>query len=289
VLPYHRFSAAKDEIEKAVGKLENLRALILMDLLPEGTTSILNLLNLVPRLYVITSLPIALSLIGLGVPERRIKLVESFPDGLLNLGTGDVLRFIKTPFLPEKGSFVVFEEKTKTLFSSKLFSSYCLPEEYSVDKTAKIESVVLYHRLNFSNIENAISLAQIRLLNPSVIRPAFGNPILEGVDEAIERIFKQKNTFNLANLEDETLILGLLSSILFEMEKRIPKEKYELILDRLSEYVDVRAGTISKSFVDIKKLPELFIYILHSVKVPPTVFLLALERFLEAEIPVFTI
>ena len=50
VLPYHRFSAAKDEIEKAVGKLENLRALILMDLLPEDTPSILNLLNLAPKL-----------------------------------------------------------------------------------------------------------------------------------------------------------------------------------------------------------------------------------------------
>jgi len=289
VLPYHRFSTARDEIEKAVVRMENLRALVLMDLLPEDTQSILNLLNLASKLYVITSLPIALSLIGLGVPERRIKLVESFPDGLLNLGAGDVLRFIKTPFLPEKGSFVVFEEKTKTLFSSKLFSSYCLPEEYSVNKTAKIERIMLYHRLNFSGIENSISLAQIRLLNPSVIRPAFGNPILEGVDEVIERISKQKNTFNLANLEDETLILGLLSSILFEMEKRIPEEKYELILDGLSEYVDVKAGTISKSFVDIKKLPELFIYTLHSAKVPPVVLLLTLERFLDAEIPVFTI
>ncbi len=289
VLPYDRFSIARDEIEKAVGKLENLRALILMDLLPEDTQSILNLLNLAPKLYVITSLPIALSLIGLGVPEKRIKLVESFPDGLLNLRTGDVLRFIKTPFLPEKGSFVVFEEKTKTLFSSKLFSSYCLPEEYSVDKTADVERVVLYHRLNFSSIENAVSLAQIRLLNPSVIRPAFGNPILEGVDKVIEKISKQKNNFDLANLEDETLILGLLSSILFEMEKQIPKEKYELILDELSGYVDVKAGTISVSFVDIRRLPELFIYTLHSAKVPPAVLLLTLERFLEAEIPVFTI
>jgi hypothetical protein len=289
VLPHHRFFIVRDEIEKATDKLENLRALILMDLLPEDTPSILNLLNLAPKLYVITSLPIALGLIGLGVPERRIKLVESFPDGLLNLGTGDVLRFIKTPFLPEKGSFVVFEEKTKTLFSSKLFSSYCLPEEYSAYKTAKIERIILYHRLNFSSIENAVSLAQIRLLNPSAIRPAFGNPILEGVDEVIERISKQKNTFNLANLENEILILGLLSSILFELEKRIPKEKYELILDGLSEYVEVKGGTISNSFVDVKKLPELFIYTLHSAKVPPTVLLLTLERFLEAEIPVFTI
>jgi hypothetical protein len=289
VLPYHRFSTARDEIEKSVGRMEDLRALILMDLLPEDTQSILNLLNLAPKLYVITSLPIALSLIGLGVPERRIKLVESFPDGLLNLGTGDVLRFIKTPFLPEKGSFVVFEEKTKILFSSKLFSSYCLPEEYSVDKTAKIERVILYHRLNFSNIDNPVSLAQIRLLDPSVIRPAFGNPILEGVDEVIEKISKQKNTFNLANLENETLILGLLSSILFEMEKRISKEKYELILDELSGYVDVKAGTISKSFVDIRRLPELFIYTQHSAKVPPVVLLLTLERLLEAEIPVITI
>lgn len=93
----------------------------------------------------------------------------------------------------------------------------------------------------------------------------------------------------MANLEDETLILGLLSSILFELEKRIPKEKHEPILDGLSEYVDMKAGTISNSFVDVKKLPELFIYTLHSAKVPPTTLLLTLERFLEAEIPVFTI
>jgi hypothetical protein len=113
VLPCYRLSTVRDEIEKAVGRIENLRALILMDLFPENTQSILNLLNLAHKLYVITSLPIALSLMDLGVPERRIKLVESFPEGLLNLGTGDVLRFIKTPFLPEKGSFVVFEEKNK--------------------------------------------------------------------------------------------------------------------------------------------------------------------------------
>ncbi|MFZ8786586.1 hypothetical protein [Thermocrinis sp.] len=289
VLPCYKLSNIRDEIEKVIGRIENLRALILMDLLPEDTQSVLNVLSIVHKLYVITSLPIALSLIDLGVPERRIKLVESFPDGLLNLGTGDVLRFIKTPFLPEKGSFVVFEEKTRILFSSKLFSSYCLPEEYSADRTAKIERVVLYHRFNFPIIEDAIRLAQIRLLNPSVVRPAFGNPILEGVDEVIERISKQKNTFNLANLEDEVLILGLLSSMLFELEKRIPKEKYELILDELSEYVDVKDRTISESFVDVKKLPELFIYTLHSAKVPPAVLLLALERFSRLGIPVFTI
>jgi hypothetical protein len=112
---------------------------------------------------------------------------------------------------------------------------------------------------------------------------------LEGVDEVIERISKQKNTFNLANLEDETLILGLLSSILFELEERIPKEKCELILDGLSEYVEVEGGAISNSFVDVKKLPELFIYTLHSAKVPPVVLLLTLERLLESEIPVITI
>jgi hypothetical protein len=118
LLPCYKLSTARDEIEKAIGRMENLRALVLMDLLPEDTQSILNLLNSASKLYIITSLPIALSLIGLGVPERRIKLVESFPDGLLNLGMGDVPRFIKIPFLPEKGSFVVFEGKTKTRMST---------------------------------------------------------------------------------------------------------------------------------------------------------------------------
>jgi hypothetical protein len=173
------------------------------------------------------------------------------------------------------------KKKQKCFFPSKLLSSYCLPEEYSADKTAKIERVVLYHRLSFSGIENAVILTQIRLLNPSVIRLAFGDPILEGVDEVVERISKQKNNFNLANVEDETIILVLLSSILFELEKRI--------LDRLSNYVKVEGGAISNSFVDVKKLPELFIYTLHSAKVLPTVLLLTLERFLEAEIPIFTI
>ncbi len=289
MLPYQRFSTSKDEIERTVGDLENLRALVLMDLLPEDTQSILKLLSLVPKLYIITSLPIALSLMNLGIPEKRIRLVESFLDGLLSLRTGDVLRFIKVPFLPEKGSFVAFEEKTKTLFSSKLFSSYCLPEEYSSNETADVRNIMLYRRFNFLGIENAIGLAQLRLLNPSTVRPAFGKPILKGVEEVIERILKEKTTFNLANLEDETLILGLLSSILLEMEKEIPKEKYELILDGLSEYVDVKAGSISKSFVDIKKLPDLFIHVLHSERVPPKVMLLIMKRFSEAEIPVFTI
>ncbi|WP_448587193.1 hypothetical protein [Thermocrinis sp.] len=289
LVPSQQFSVLKDSIEGVLGGIEHLKGLILMDLLPEDTQSLFNLLSLSPRLYLITSFPIALSLISLGVPERRIKLVESFPEGLLSLGTGDTLRFVKTPFLPDKGSFVALDDSTKILFSSKLFSSYCLPEDYSPTKTANINMVLLYHSLNFSGFENLSALSIIKLFAPTAIRPAFGNPILENVDEFIDRFLKHKVSFNQANLEDEPLVLGLVSGILFEVEREMPKEKYESLLDSLSEYADVKNGVVSKIFVDTRRFPELFLYALHSTKPTPKVLLSALYKFVKAEIPVFTI
>ncbi|WP_333784309.1 hypothetical protein [Thermocrinis sp.] len=287
--PNQNFPTIKESIEKVLGGLEQLKALVLMDNLPENTQSILNMLSLSPKLYVITSFPIALSLIFLGVPEKRIKLIESFPDGLLNLETGNALRFIKTPFLPDKGSFVVMEEGRKILFSSKLFSSYCLPEDYSPTKSANMNMIMLYHTVNFLGYENPTALSLIRLSNPTAIYPAFGNPILENIDELLDTISKYKATFNQANLEDEPLVLGLVSGILFELEKEMPREKYESLLDSLSEYADVEGGVVSKVFVDIRRFPELFLYVLHSIKPPPRILLSALYRFVKAEIPVFTI
>ena len=287
--PNQNFSTIKESIEKVLGGLEQLKALVLMDILPEDTQSILNLLSLSPKLYVITSFPIALGLISLGVPEKRIKLIESFPDGLLNLGTGNALRFIKTPFLPDKGSFVVMEEGRKILFSSKLFSSYCLPEDYSPTKSASMNVIMLYHTVNFLGYENPTVLSFIRLSDPTAIYPAFGNPILENVDELMDIISKHKATFNQANLEDERLVLGLVSGLLLEFEKEMPREKYESLLDNLSEYADVEDGVVSKVFVDIRRFPELFLYVLHSIKAPPRILLSALYKFVKAEIPIFTI
>jgi len=283
--PNQNFPTLKELLEKTLGGLEQIKALVLMDLLAEDVQSIFNLLSLSSRLYVITSFPIALSLISLGVPERRIKLIESLPEGLLNLG----IKFIKAPFLPDKGSFVVTEEEKKILFSCKLFSSFCLPEEYSPTKNANPNAIMLYHSVNFLGYENPVALSLIRLFNPTAIYPAFGNPILENVGEIIDSILKYRTTFNQANLEDETLVLGLVSSILFEVRKEVSKEKYESLLDNLSEFADVKEGVISKVFVDIKRFPELFLYALYSIKPPPKVLLSALYKFVKAEIPVFTI
>ncbi|WP_448584333.1 hypothetical protein [Thermocrinis sp.] len=289
IAPNQHFSTIKESVEKVLGGLDQLKALVLMDILPEDIQSILNLLSLSPEPYVITSFPIALSLISLGIPEKRIRLIESFPDGLLNLGTGDVLRFIKTPFLPDKGSFVVIEEERKILFSSKLFSSYCPPENYSPTNSASIDTVMLYHSVNFLGYENLSVLNLIRLFNLTALYPAFGNPILEHVDEIIDKISRNKAILNLTNLEDEPLILGLISSILSEVEKEVPREKYEILLDNLSEYADVKNGVVSKVFVDIRRFPELFLYVLRSIKPHPKILLSALYKFVKAEIPVFTI
>ncbi len=289
LVPSQQFLTLKERVESFLGGLEHLRGLILMDLLPEDVQSIINLLSANPKLYIITSLPIALSLISLGVPEKRMKLIESLVDDTLNLGTGDTLRFVKVPFLPDKGSFVVFEENTKILFSSKLFSSYCLPEEYSPNSTAKEKMIMLYHSVNFPTLENSVSLARVRLFNPTAIRPAFGNPILENVDELIDKISKHRVFFNQANLEDEPLILGLVNSILFEVKEEFSKEKYESLLDILSEYAEVENGVVSKIFVDVRRFPELFFYILLSAKPTPKLLLSALYKFVKADIPLFTI
>jgi len=289
LVPNQQFLTLKERVESLLGGLEHLRSLILMDLLPEDVQSVVNLLSMNPKLYIITSLPIALSLTSLGVPERRMRLIESLADDTLNLGTGDTLRFIKMPFLPDKGSFVVLEENTKFLFSFKLFSSYSLPEDYSPNDTAKEELIILYHSVNFLTLENSIPLARIKLMSPTAIRPAFGNPILERVDELIDKLSKQKVFFNQANIEDEPLILGLVNNILFEVKEEFSKEKYESLLDTLSEYAEVENGMVSKIFIDVRRFPELFFYTLLSAKPTPRILLSALYKFVKAEIPLFTI
>lgn len=84
----------------------------------------------------------------------------------ITLQSGRVLQFIKAPFLPSSGSFLIVDRSSKTLFSSELYSTYSGGLIDFSDET-HLESVLQYHEMFFPSsdfvkpVNNVISKLDI--------------------------------------------------------------------------------------------------------------------------------
>jgi len=121
--------------------------------------------------------------------------------------SGRKLKFIHTPFCHCLGSFITYDEKTKTLFSSDLFGSYDhqwqlfleLPEncpechDYSQCTKCKIKGILNFHkRVMTSNKALQFTLKKIENLEIERICPQHGS-IIENKTDITNIINRLKN------------------------------------------------------------------------------------------------
>lgn len=286
------YSQIKAKVEEIIGNIEAIRAIIVLGSSVDECVGVVNFLLESKKAYVITSLSISHRLRMLGIPKERIRIFETFPDGRLKLATGNILRFIHTPFLPEIGSFLVFEEGKGYLFTGRFLSSFSTLEEFNPRVDASLEDLLLYNSLAIPPSNYLIeALKKIKSIPVNYVFPAYGNPLLSSqkVKELLDRLELLKLVQTETGMvSDREVIMNLCSFVLEEISKSISSSEFQSIVEELSPYVEFQNGLIKELFVNPETLPPLIISTLFEKGVNPKVIKEVLHRFYSARVP-FTI
>ncbi len=163
-------------LNDSIGGAENLTAVILLSPDVRATFNISKLYHENPKLYVITTSYIRDSFTHMGLAGMRVKLVEHMAFGSMPLTTGHRLSFIPVHHAPHPGSFTLYDEEHKRLFTPEVASSFSanLPEE------DKMELLRLYHRVYMpSSISLSKAIDKLMSLDVDTICPLRGH-ILKG-------------------------------------------------------------------------------------------------------------
>ncbi|MDR7870874.1 MAG: MBL fold metallo-hydrolase [Tissierellaceae bacterium] len=128
--------------------------------------------------------------------------------------SGRKLEFYRTPYAHAPGSFITYDLKTRTLFSSDIFGSYdanwslysnvpeecfkCKPDKYCKidDKLCPIHGILDFHRRNMNSKDSLrYALEQIEKLDPILVAPQHGSIInsKKDLNLIISRLKEEEN------------------------------------------------------------------------------------------------
>ncbi len=279
------------KIEEVLSTVEIIKALFLLGSGPYEHANVLSMLQNNPKLQVITSLSVAKELNQLGVPMSRIRLVESLQDMKLKLSTGDTLRIIPTPFAPERGSFMVYEEESGFLFTSQLFSSLCTPDEFSLFEDPKVEDVMLYASLRMPCSRVVYkALDTLKDLRISKVFPIYGNPINQ---EALGEIIKSLRTadmgIDLPSTADESFYLQAINRVIAKLKENMEEDEFSSLKAELEKYVYLENDAVKEAFVSYSALPEILVVSMQYAGINPRFIKQALKELFYQGVVSFTI
>ncbi len=271
------YTDIKNRIEQVIGSVNNLKALIVMGIYSDDYTNAYNFMQVNPKLYIITTLPIARELNKLDIPMTRIRLVEYFENGTLRLATGDALRFIHTPFCPDKGSFLMYEESTGALFTGHLFSSYASDKNLSPDADIDTQSLEIFHVVNLPStkaIQDAMKA--IKYLNVKTILPKYGNVIWNPA-KAISALESVKVGVDAIGTKNGNIIL-VLKDFIGSCRFWLNDKEFASFLQVISRYVYVSDDLSEvEVYVDAEFLPSILLTSLMSLGIKGEFVLNALK------------
>ncbi|MDW8237848.1 MAG: hypothetical protein RMJ32_05530, partial [Aquificaceae bacterium] len=259
----------KPKIEKVIGDISNLRALVVFGIEPEEYGGIIKLLQANNRMFVITSLTLATKLWSLGIPMGRIRPIESFPSGRLKLATGHSVDFEKVDFAPSPGSFYMYDPSSMSVFTGRFMSSLTIANELNPTVNTKFEHLELYTGLSMPSYDALkTAITKIERLKPRAIYPLHGNPITSEIGEILERLKLTRLSTGSLTVE-ESVAIDVVSGILKTARVIVNSEEMENVVNFLSQFAFFEGESVVESFVDPKTLPGLAIYALHFAKVKP--------------------
>lgn len=275
----------KPKIEKVIGDISNLRALVVFGIEPEEYGGIIKLLQANNRMFVITSLTLATKLWSLGIPMGRIRPIESFPSGTLKLATGHSVTFEKVDFAPSPGSFYMYDPSSMSVFTGRFMSSLTIASELNPTLNTKFEHLELYTGLSMPSYEALrTAISKIERLKPKAIYPLHGNPITSEIEEVLERL-KSVRLFTGSLKVEESVAIDVVSGILKTAREIVNPEEMENVINFLSQFAFFEGDNVVESFVDPKTLPGLAIYALHFAKVKPEAIREAYKHMYLADLP----
>lgn len=267
------------KLEQIIGSIDLIKGVVLLGSEIDEASGVFTFLQSNHTAYVITSLNIANKLKGSGIPQSRIRTIEALPGERLKLATGDVLRFIPTPFLPAAGSFMLLEVNRGYLFTGRFLSSMCSLEEFNPQKEAKVEDVVLYTSMNLPFKDKLIPvLKKIEDENISSVYTMFGNPILSKntLKEILEKLSSIPEKFYQFNADTLSTVC---EDVLIFLEKNLEKAEFEAFSEEFNQFVFLENGKILQSFVEVEEIPKLIINLLISKNTSPKLVKEVIRRF----------
>ncbi|SHK37431.1 hypothetical protein [Thermocrinis minervae] len=266
------YSTLRLKIESVIGPVELLKAVVVFGNRPEDYVNAFNLLRDNPRLYIITSVNFINDFLSLGVPVNRIRFIESFVDGRVKLSTGDVLRFIKISYVPDKGSFVVYEENTGFLFTGELFSSYASAEDFSLSQDPEKEMLLMFNASHLpctSSLRNALSI--LKKLHIKRVFPKMGNPVSsEGLQAIMDMLLNMPVGSDRILQKTDMDQRQLFQELIQIYKNSMSAEDFKEFLESLNDLVYVSDdGVLEEVYVSEGELVDLLISKSLEQKVPP--------------------
>jgi hypothetical protein len=275
------------KLEQVIGTVDALRAVVILGSAVDECSGILSMLQSNQRALVITSLSIAQRLKALGIPQARIRAFESFPNRRLRLATGDVLRFVPLPFLPERGSFAMLEESRGYLFTGRFLSSLCTYEELNPVEGGDLEDVLIYTGFMAPSQDTLNrALKRINWEEVDSILPMFGNPVhsQERVKELFARL--ERGLLPVAfEVNDREVVLEVCNSLVAYLRDNMEASELQSFLEEFNQFAYLEDGKIVEPFVEPESLPPLILGLMYAKGINPTLIKHTIRHFYMAGIP----
>ncbi|MFN3813200.1 MAG: hypothetical protein ACK4SM_01070 [Aquificaceae bacterium] len=234
----NEYARIRAKVEEIISSMEMIKAVVVMGYDPYDYMNAITMLQSNPKLQLITSFDIASILVQAGIPLPRVRLIEGLPNMKLKLATGNTISLIPIPFLPGKGSYMLYEEDTGFLFSSHLFSSFSTPEDFFLDKNPDVEDVIMYVSLNMP-CSKALQrvLKVLYKLDISTVFPLYGNPIKgELLRDLIQLMQKTNVGVDMISTVNKELYIKKVSEILDDLRRDLEEGTFLNLKEELENY-----------------------------------------------------
>jgi two-component system cell cycle response regulator len=167
----------------------------------------------------------------------------------LSFGSGRILNFIATPYLHFPGAIMVYDEKSKILFSSDLFGALSTERELWATKYY-FESMMAFHEHYMPSNEILRPIMELLLnLEISIIAPQHGSIINKKIKEAIVTLRDLECGIYLHPIKKELINTGGYSGLCNQILKRFysvfENKEIQEIFDGSQIILDPDSGTIA--------------------------------------------
>ncbi len=205
-------------LKEKAGGISNTNLVFLSHQDPDLTANIGTVLASAPRSYLITSVDTWRLVKMYGLPEKRVRTVESFDSPVLRMKkSGHRIRFVPARYCHFRGAMMVYDYESRVLFTGDVFGGVDTREGEGIYATEDSwEGIKLFHQLYMpSSKALQKTMEAISMLNPfpEVIAPQHGD-VIKGdfVVEFMDRLSRLQVGADLMeenNPEVDLTILGI--------------------------------------------------------------------------------
>jgi glyoxylase-like metal-dependent hydrolase (beta-lactamase superfamily II) len=201
-----------------IGGMSNVNLVFLSHQDPDLTANIGTVLKLAPRSYLITSVDTWRLVKMYGLPEKRVRTVESFDSHVLRMKkSGHRVRFVPARYCHFRGAMMVYDYESRVLFTGDFMGGVTTRQGDGIYATEDSwEGIKLFHQLYMPSTKAVMqTIERISTLNPfpEVIAPQHGD-IIKGdlVVEFLDRMSRLQVGVDLVednNPEVDIVVLAL--------------------------------------------------------------------------------